>query len=148
MGSLNLSAGAVVYVDTQVLIYTVERHAVYGPLLRPVWETAKSATVQVISSELSLLETLVQPIRTGNVALQSDYQKALLTTELRLLPITRAVLLDAARLRAGVAALRTPDAIHAATAQAAGCTMFLTNDRGLRQVPGLPVVLLDDVLAA
>lgn len=65
-----------------------------------------------------------------------------------LAPITAAVLREAARLRAAIPALRTPDALHAATALLEGCTLFLTNDKGFRRVPRLPVVLLDDVLAA
>jgi predicted nucleic acid-binding protein len=42
--------------------------------------------------------------------------------------------------------LRTPDALHAATGGSCGCTLFFTNDVGFRRVPGLPVVILDDVL--
>ncbi len=40
----------------------------------------------------------------------------------------------------------TLDAIHAATALNIGCTGFLTNDAGLRTIPGLSVVVLKDVL--
>jgi predicted nucleic acid-binding protein len=44
---------------------------------------------------------------------------------MRLLPITRPILLEAARLRAATK-LKTPDAIHAATAMDAGCALFVT----------------------
>ena len=36
------------------------------------------------------------------------------------------------------------DALHAATALAAGCSLFVTNDTDFRRVPGLPAVILDD----
>ena len=55
---------------------------------------------------------------------------------------------EAARLRAIIPGLKTPDAIHAATALIHGCVMFVTNDTVFRRVPNLPLVLLDDVLAA
>ncbi|MDF5724848.1 MAG: PIN domain-containing protein [Rhizonema sp. PD37] len=42
--------------------------------------------------------------------------------------------------------MKTPDAIHAATALSQNCSVFLTNDRGLRDVLDLPVVILKDVL--
>jgi predicted nucleic acid-binding protein len=65
-----------------------------------------------------------------------------------LLPITQSVLREAAQLRAIIPALKTPDAIHAATALLHGCVLFISNDVGFRRVPGLLLVLLDDVLAA
>ena len=40
----------------------------------------------------------------------------------------------------------TSDALHAATALNAGCVLFVTNDAGFRGVPGLPLVILDDLL--
>jgi predicted nucleic acid-binding protein len=58
------------------------------------------------------------------------------------------VLREAARLRATIAGLRAPDAIHAATALLSGCALFVTNDAGFKRVPGLPLVVLDDVIAA
>ena len=66
---------------------------------------------------------------------------------MRVEPITEAVLRRGAQLRAAAPTLRTPDAIHAATALEAGCAMFLTNDTDFRTVPGLPVTVLNDVVA-
>jgi predicted nucleic acid-binding protein len=94
------------------------------------------------------MEALVLPIRKADAGLQANFEQALLGTDMRLLPISQAVLREAARLRAVIPALRTPDALHAATAIREGCALFLTNDKGFRRVPGLPVVLLDEVLAA
>jgi predicted nucleic acid-binding protein len=64
---------------------------------------------------------------------------------MRLLPITQPILRQAAQLRA-TTKLRTPDALHAATALDAGCALFVTNDVGFRGVTGLPLVILDDLL--
>jgi predicted nucleic acid-binding protein len=50
------------------------------------------------------------------------------------------------RLRAAIPSLRTPDALHAATSRLRGCAQFLTNDDGFRKVPGLPVIILREVL--
>ena len=64
---------------------------------------------------------------------------------MRLVPIARAVLERAAALRAATN-LKTPDAIHAATALIEGCTLFVTNDALFRRVPGLNVTVLRDLL--
>jgi predicted nucleic acid-binding protein len=60
-----------------------------------------------------------------------------------LVPITRTVLERALSLRATYR-IRTPDAIHAATALLAGCALFVTNDPVFRRIRQLPVAVLDD----
>ena len=67
--------------------------------------------------------------------------------EVSLIPATRELWEDAARIRADTR-LKTPDALHAATALRAGCTLFITNDTDFRRVQGLPIVVLDDLLRA
>lgn len=88
------------------------------------------------------------PIRNGDSILIDAYNLIFASPEMRLLPITHNVLVEAARLRATIHGLRTPDAIHAATALIEGCAMFVTNDVGFRRIPGLPLAILDEILAA
>jgi predicted nucleic acid-binding protein len=144
VGSLTLPRSGLVYIDANTLIYSVEKHPVYAPLLQPLWQAAQLKQIEVVSSELLLLESLVGPLKGGDTALERTYEQALTGTDLRLLPITQAELRAAARLRA-TTNLRTPDALHAATALRAGCTLFITNDVGFRGIPALPVILLDDL---
>ena len=40
MGSLTLPPSGPVYADTQIFIYSVEKHPLYAPLLRPLWSAA------------------------------------------------------------------------------------------------------------
>ncbi len=94
----------------------------------------------------AVMETLVVPIRNSNAFLIDAYERLLRLPQIQLIPISQTILIEAARLGATTLSLRTPDAIHAATVIAAGCTQFLTNDRQLRAVTGLPIVILDDVL--
>jgi predicted nucleic acid-binding protein len=145
MGALSLPASGLVYLDANPIIYTVEKHPVYGPLLQPLWQAARSKTIEVVTSELALMETLVGPLKSGDTTLERAYEQALLGTELRLLPITQPILREAAGLRA-MTRLKTPDALHAATARQAACVLFVTNDAGFRGVGGLPLVVLDDLL--
>jgi len=141
-----LPDSSLVYVDTQILIYSVEKHPTYWPLLRPLWLKSATGEIQIISSELTLLETLVAPLRNADSVLITAYETLLLSTEMQLMPITRAILREAAQFRAQTN-LRTPDAIHAATAIAHGCSIFLTNDNGFRRVSNLPLVVLSDIAA-
>jgi predicted nucleic acid-binding protein len=146
VGALILPSSGQVYFDTNHVIYSVERHPVYWPLLEPVSQTAKAKTVEIVSSELVLMETLVGPLKSGDAALANDYEQLFQQPQTRLLPVTLVILREAARLRA-TTKLRTPDAIHAATSQFSGCVLLVTNDVGFRSVPGLPVVILDELLS-
>jgi predicted nucleic acid-binding protein len=148
LGTLTLPASGAVYVDAQIAIYTVDKHPVYASVCRPVWEAVRRGQVTVVSSDLILLETLVEPIRIGDTLLAADREALWTQPYSLLLPITHNMLREAARLRAAIPGLKTPDAIHAATALLHGCVLFVSNDTGFKRVPGLPLVLLDDVLAA
>jgi predicted nucleic acid-binding protein len=148
MGSLALPSSGLVYADSDIIIYSVETHRVYWTILEPLWQAAKAGSFTIVTSELALMETQIGPLRSGDALLQTAYEQVFQSAEMRLLSISLGVLREAARLRATIPGLRTPDALHAATAALAGCIMFLSNDVGFRRVPSLPLVLLDEVLAA
>jgi predicted nucleic acid-binding protein len=146
MGSLTLPTSGAVYADAQVFICSVERHPKYAPLLRPLWESVANNGLEIVSSELTLLETLVGPLKRGDSTLETDYENVFMWPGIRLFPITQSILRAGARLRATLSSLRTPDAIHAATANSCFSTLVLTNDVVFRRIPGLPVVILDDLI--
>lgn len=147
MGQLTIPSSATVYLDTSVIIYTVEANPNYYSLLQPLWLKFQTGEIELITSELTLMEALVLPMKNANTALLSDYEQLLLYSEIQLVPITQSVLRNAANLRA-TTNLKTPDAIHAATSLSEGCTLFLTNDSGFRNVLNLSVVILSEVLAS
>lgn len=104
------------------------------------------------TSELSSLEVLVKPIQLNNVLVQQLFEAILYDTPgFSCVPITRQILETAATLRATIN-IKTPDAIHAATALTTalttGCTQFVTNDPAFRRVPGLNAVILSDIITA
>ncbi|WP_230967600.1 type II toxin-antitoxin system VapC family toxin [Nostoc commune] len=136
-----------IYIDTSVAIYTIEGNSDYYSLLQPLWSKFYVGEIQIISSELILMEVLVVPLRNGNNSLVADYEELLLSSQLQLIPISQSILRQAANLRA-TSNLKTPDAIHAATALSVNFNQFITNDKGFRNVPGLPVVTLSEVLAS
>jgi hypothetical protein len=91
VGTLNLPASGVVYVDANSVIYTVEKHPTYGPPLQPLWVAAQSKSIEVVTSELALMETLVGPFKSGDKILEQSYERALFGTDLLLLPITHSI---------------------------------------------------------
>ena len=145
MGPLTLPSRGSIYLDASSIIYSVERNEPYFTLLAPAWQQAAAGQFVVVCSELVIAETLVRPIREGNADLAAAIRDVFSAPEVELIPTTRQLWEDTARLRAETG-LKTPDALHAATALRSGCTLFITNDTDFRRVHGLPIVILDDLL--
>jgi len=145
LGQLTFPPSSKVYLDTAPIIYSVEKHADYWQNLVSLWQLLKSGEIEVITSELTLLETFVQPIRQNNKILIAAYETLLTKTEIELFPITLDVLRESANLRAAEN-LKTPDAIHAATAAAANCQYLLTNDPIFKRIQTLDVIVLSNLL--
>lgn len=143
MGLIQAVGKGPVALDSAIFIYVVEQHPRYLPLLRPLFVHIDGGEVQAVTSALTLMETLVVPYRAGNRELAAQYE-AILTNGrgLSLAPIDLRVVRLAAEIRASTS-LRTPDAMHLATALLNGCTTFLTNDRRLPALRGLKVLHLD-----
>lgn len=145
MGPLILPLAGLVYIDASVLIYSVERVEPYRTLVEPMWLELQLGNLIIVSSPLLVLEALVKPIRDGNTEIESQYREIFASNAVRLLEASYEVFEDAASIRAETR-LKTPDAIHSATAMRAECALFITNDTDFRRVEGLPVVVLDDLL--
>jgi predicted nucleic acid-binding protein len=140
--------GQIVGLDTAPLIYYLETHPTYLPLVDPFFNALAQGELQVVTSVITLIEVLVVPLRQGNTALAARYRELLLTSQgLTMHPLSTSIAEDAARLRATYT-IRTPDAVQIATTLAAGAGAFLTNDARLAAVRELRVVVLEDLLAA
>jgi len=81
----------------------------------------------------------------GNVTLQETYEEALRGSEsFAVIPVSRDILVAAAKTRAEISSVRLADAIHFATALLNRCGTLLTNDSRLKGLTGIRVLLLSD----
>ena len=147
MGLLSELGAGPVALDTAAFIYLIEEHATFLPVVEPLFAAIDEGRLSAVTSALTLLEVLVVPLRHGDVALARRYEALLARGRgLTLVDVSRAVLRDAAALRA-VTGMRTPDAIQVATALLTGCSSLVTNDRALPELPGLRVLQIADFLS-
>lgn len=94
--------GTIVGLDTAPLIYFIEKHPTYLPLLLPFFESVERGEMQVVTSTLTLTEVLVHPYRDGNPDLAERYLQILLhARHLRMIALSPAIAAEAARVRAG-----------------------------------------------
>jgi predicted nucleic acid-binding protein len=141
MDKLNIPQGSRVYLDSSILIYTVELDLKFWKTLEILWRKFSEGDISLISSELIITEVLVKPLKTQNQQSIYNYNKLLFDSGIELIPITRSILMSATSLRAKHN-LKTPDAIHAATSIDSNCHRFLTNDKGFNNIPRLPTLML------
>lgn len=139
---LQIERRATVYLDTNPIIYLTEGNAAFKKSIAGLFKVIDAADAQLVTSELALTEVLVRPLRHNDTALVEAYER-LFDTLLDARPVSREVLLLAAHLRAETASLKTPDAIHVATATLAQASVFVSGDAGIRKLPpGMQRVLL------
>ncbi|MEJ3404788.1 type II toxin-antitoxin system VapC family toxin [Rathayibacter sp. YIM 133350] len=115
-----------IYLDSCIVIYAAEDRGVRGDRVRRRLREAGGEIVAI--SPLVILESVVGPIREGDLALRDRYDQ--LFERFRLLDLDEAAHRRAAELRARTG-IRTPDALHLAAAQLNGCSALWTNDRRL-----------------
>jgi len=134
------SLGGALYLDANVFIYALEGHAEYEPRVRELLSLIVAGDVLAVTSELTLAELLVKPFQTGSARLQLAYLDAVRDRAgLRVVPVSREVLIESARLRA-TETMRLPDGIHLATARLERCETFVSNDLRLRSRFGIRIV--------
>lgn len=76
-----LSNRRLVGMDTSPFIYYFERHPTYFPIVSQIIDFIEQAdTVNLLTSSIALLETIVLPLRTGRSELVSEYQNAFTKT--------------------------------------------------------------------
>ena len=137
--------GQIVGLDTAPLIYYLEEHPTYLPLVDPFFDALARGDLYAVTSTVTLIEVLTQPLRHGDAALAAQYRSLLLNNRgIGMRAVSVAIAEEAARLRAAYT-LRTPDAVQLATALDAGASAFLTNDARLAAIPDLRVLVLDQV---
>ena len=117
-----------IYLDTCLVIYLVERHATWG---RPIADAiAGEPDARFGLSPLVKCECLVGPIKRGDPVLRRAYDEVFSLFASFAMP--EAVYLQAAELRARFS-IKTPDALHLACAQHHRCDVLWTNDDRMAQ---------------
>lgn len=95
----------------------------------------------LLTSRLTRLECRSKPLRAGDVATLSQFDMFFAGVEIVLVELSATVVERATHLRAKYN-LKTPDALHFATAVEASASAFLTGDRALSRCTEVPVEVL------
>ena len=131
--------------DTMVLIYYFEDSAVYGDRAESVIRSASSGLFEAIITPVTAAELLIKPLQTERPDIADSYRTAMAHLE----NASRCALSWDAGCMAGALRARyglpLPDMMQVATALEADSCALITNDKALRRVEEIPIVLLDDL---
>jgi predicted nucleic acid-binding protein len=135
-----------IYLDTCVFIYQLEASPHYVGLTDHIFAWLEQRDHAAVTSTITMTELLVQPYRDSQKQRVDEFY-ALLGTypNLEWIAPDLAIADTAARIRA-THRLRTPDALHAATAVHGRVTALITNDPVFTRVDAFETMVLDHLL--
>ena len=131
--------------DTMVLIYYFEDCPVYGDRAEFVVRSAAGNVFEAIITPVTAAELLVKPLQSERTDIADAYRTAMANLENTSrcgLSWETGCMAGALRARYG---LPMPDMLQVAAAIRSGPCGLITNDRALRRLDEVPIVLLDDL---
>jgi predicted nucleic acid-binding protein len=130
------------YLDANSIIYLVEVvnpfHTTVAARLLPYRTNPES---RIVTSRLSRLECRIQPLRNADTPLLAKYTAFFTMERLIISEVTAEIIERATDLRVRYN-VKTPDAIHLATAIEEKADLFLTGDRALARCVEVKVEVL------
>ncbi len=137
--------GRLIAIDTDVLIYFYEDRKRLGDSAEKILRAIETGEVHGLFSSVGITELLTLPLREGRQDIVDYYRDDLYNfPHLRIVTVDAVIAEEAAKLRA-MYNLKTPDALHLATAIITGAELFVTNDKALKRVKEIKIQLLSDV---
>jgi uncharacterized protein len=136
-----------IYLDTCIVIYSVEGQASFQQRAQAHLATLEAAGHRFVVSDLTRSECLIHPLGRGDAPLLLSYQRFFLSSTLLTKSLTSAVYDRAARIRGqyryeGGRIYGLVDSLHLAASIEFGCERLITNDARLAGFPEIGVEIL------
>ena len=136
-----------IFIDTAPVIYYIEAHPQFGPLVKEVVNAFQSRNLSAYSSVITLVEVLPKPTESGDERLTRKFAEFLKHgRNFIMIEISERIAEAAGKLRGRYPFLKTVDAIQLAAALDLGVEAFLTNDERLGKFKELKVLVLKDYM--
>ena len=133
-----------VFLDTTPLINFLDSDVHFGNKTKNILEEILSFEKTIVSSVITCSEYLVYPYRTDNQEKIDVFFEFTDACGIDLLSISVDIAKAAARIRADYPCFKARDSLQLAVAIDAGCDVFLTNDKQLRQFRELRCVTVEE----
>lgn len=132
------------FLDTAPIIYFLDEDKNFGKKTREILEEALQSENRVCTSVITFEEYLVYPYRTGNIEKVEAFEEFLYDCGIPVYQIDVDTAKKAACIRSEYKNFKGMDALQLAAACLAGCDLFLTNDKQLRQFRDIRCMTVDE----
>jgi predicted nucleic acid-binding protein len=136
----------VIGLDTAPFIYYIEDVAPFADLLEPVFGLLENHSLRAVTSTVTLAEILTKPFANKNFSLADEIKFTLNSFSTLTVAGINEKLAEAAALIRARYTIRLPDALQVAAAIQGEATLFLTNDKRVKKVDAIEVLVLSDFL--
>jgi predicted nucleic acid-binding protein len=144
MGLIDLLKGKRVYFDTNIFIYIIEGSLQYQNIIDDIAQSIIQKDFEIHTSYITLTEILPPLVKRGDKDIISGTIEFVRNKGFfQLSNADEEICLQAGFLR-GELKMKTPDALHVATAIKQNCNVFLTNDAGIRVPQNMQRILLSE----
>lgn len=133
-----------IFVDTSLFIYLLEGHEIYGNVANNFFKHCLSNRIEMKTSTISYMEFCVMPYQKNRLDVIESFKELLIDLEMSIYSINLKIADLAAELRARYKFLKGMDALQIATGIYSGSDHFITNDKKLKSIREINVVLLDE----
>ncbi len=133
-----------IFIDTAPLIYLIEKNDLFYETTKEIFATYVTNKYELYTSTITVTEFGVVPYKENRKSVITDFEKILNLANINVKDINYPTAETAYKLRAKYQFLKTPDALQLATAIYNNCNKFLTNDKKLKQISEIEIVLISD----
>lgn len=131
-------------IDSMCFIYHFEGNKLYGGIVKQIFLQLQKNKLTAVTSTLTLAEILsFRKLQEDKILFEQTKTRLRQTPNLEIISVDEAISEVAAILKYKYN-IALPDAIQIATAVASGQEAFITNDRGLKKIKEINVIILDD----
>lgn len=136
-----------IFLDTAPVIYYIEKHREYGSIVQTIVDCFSAGEIMAFTSVITITEVLAKPVADGKDTIVDQFiQFFKYGKNIKVFDIDSNIAVRAGKLRGLYSSIKTLDAIQIATALEAGTSIFVTNDKRLRVVQDIELLVLDDYL--
>lgn len=135
-----------VFIDTAPFIYLIENHPTFAEKVTRFFAKKAAAGHEIMTSVVTIMEFGVKPERDGRHEVIRAFENMLDRLKINIINIDESVAKRAYVLRANYPALKGMDSLQLAAAIEENCKEFFTNDRKLKQVSEINIIIVEDLV--